>query len=306
MRTLPISLVRLLAVTIVTVSLTGMISWQTASAENLIHIVQPNENLFRIGLKYGVSWVAIMQANGLTSTTIYVGQELIIPVDAAATSAAPEPLATPEAAATPEAPATPVAATPVAETPVAPAASATYTVQRGDTLFRIAARFGVPAADIAAANNLYNPSLIYAGQMLYIPGAGAAPVSGANTTKKIVVSISQQHVYAYDSDTLVYSFVASTGLPGADTRPGSYSVLDKIPNAYGANWDLWMPNWLGIYWAGRLENGIHALPILSGGQRLWEGYLGSPISYGCIVLGVDDSQALYDWAEIGTPVYIQP
>ena len=84
-----------------------------------------------------------------------------------------------------------------------------------------------------------------------------------------------------------------------------YSVLDKIPNAYAWTWDLWMPNWLGIYWAGSLENGIHALPFQSNGWRLWEGYLGTPVSYGCVILGVDEAQLLYDWAEVGTPVEIQ-
>lgn len=45
-----------------------------------------------------------------------------------------------------------------------------YVVQPGDTLFAIALRFGVTAADIAAANNLSNPHLIYVGQRLVIPG----------------------------------------------------------------------------------------------------------------------------------------
>jgi lipoprotein-anchoring transpeptidase ErfK/SrfK len=89
------------------------------------------------------------------------------------------------------------------------------------------------------------------------------------------------------------------------TATGNFSVLDKIPSAYGSTWDLWMPNWLGIYWAGGLENGIHALPILSNGVTLWSGFLGRPISYGCVVLGSYESQLLYDWAEVGTPVDIQ-
>ncbi|MFN8411654.1 MAG: L,D-transpeptidase family protein [Anaerolineales bacterium] len=129
-------------------------------------------------------------------------------------------------------------------------------------------------------------------------------VSTYNGNKRILVDISEQHMYAYEGDTLVFSFVASTGMNNA-TRTGTFSVLDKIPNAYGATWDLWMPNWLGIYWAGSLENGIHALPILSNGARLWSGYLGTPISYGCVVLGVSESQMLYDWSEVGTPVEIQ-
>ena len=120
----------------------------------------------------------------------------------------------------------------------------------------------------------------------------------------ILVDISEQHLYAYESGELVFSFVASTGMNNS-TRVGVFSVLDKIPNAYGANWDIWMPDWLGIYWSGTLENGIHSLPILSSGARLWSGYLGTPISFGCVVLGVNESQLLYDWVQVGTPVEIQ-
>lgn len=130
------------------------------------------------------------------------------------------------------------------------------------------------------------------------------PVPSYGENKYILVDISEQHMYVYEGDALVYSFVASTGMNNA-TRVGTFSVLDKIPSAYGATWNIWMPNWLGIYYAGSLENGIHALPILPNGAILWEGYLGVPISYGCVVLGTYESQLLYDWAEVGTPVEIQ-
>jgi lipoprotein-anchoring transpeptidase ErfK/SrfK len=123
-------------------------------------------------------------------------------------------------------------------------------------------------------------------------------------TKYILVDISEQHLYAYEADALIYSFVASTGI-GNSTRAGTFAVQSKIPNAYGSTWNIWMPNWLGIYWSHGLENGIHALPILSNGATLWAGFLGRPVSYGCVVLGSYESQLLYDWAEIGTPVEIQ-
>ncbi len=133
--------------------------------------------------------------------------------------------------------------------------------------------------------------------------AAPAPINYTGG-KYILVDISEQHMYVYDTDQLVFSFVASTGMNNA-TRTGRFSVLDKIPNAYGATWNIWMPNWLGIYYAGSLENGIHALPILSNGATLWAGFLGRPISYGCIVLDTSDSLLLYDWAEVGVPVEIQ-
>jgi len=282
----------------------GALSWRPARAEQIIHIVQPGENLFRIGLKYGVSWTVLMQANGLTSTTIYVGQRLIIPVgDDAPVAASPAP---PESA--------PVATSPPptdesAPQP-APATSGAYIVQRGDTLFNIATRYGLTTAQLAAANNIFNPSLIYAGQTLVIPGvdsvsdSGPAPLASTGG-QLILIDISEQHMYVYDGGALIYSFVVSTGEPGRETRPGSYSVLNKLPNAYASTWDLWMPNWLGIYWAGNLQNGMHALPYYSNGWRLWEGYLGTPVSYGCVILGINESQLLYDWAEVGTPVEIR-
>jgi lipoprotein-anchoring transpeptidase ErfK/SrfK len=138
--------------------------------------------------------------------------------------------------------------------------------------------------------------------------ANMAPVGASNPSyggsKYILVDISEQHMYVYEGDVLIYSFVASTGLHNA-TRVGNFAVQSKIPNAYGSTWNIWMPDWLGIYWAGSTENGIHALPILPNGATLWAGFLGSPISYGCVVLGTYDAQVLYDWAEMGTPVDIQ-
>jgi lipoprotein-anchoring transpeptidase ErfK/SrfK len=130
----------------------------------------------------------------------------------------------------------------------------------------------------------------------------SAPVYAGS--KYILVDISDQHMYVYEGDTLVYSFIASTGMNNA-TRVGTFAVQSKIPNAYGSTWDIWMPSWLGIYWSGGLENGIHALPILSNGATLWAGFLGRPISYGCVVLGSYEAQVLYDWAEVGTPVEIR-
>ena len=130
----------------------------------------------------------------------------------------------------------------------------------------------------------------------------AAPSYGGS--KYILVDISEQHMYVYEGDVLIYSWVASTGMNNA-TRVGTFAVQSKIPNAWGSTWSIWMPNWLGIYWAGGLENGIHALPILPSGATLWAGLLGRPISYGCVVLGTYESQLLYDWAEIGTPVEIR-
>jgi lipoprotein-anchoring transpeptidase ErfK/SrfK len=136
------------------------------------------------------------------------------------------------------------------------------------------------------------------------PPAVENPAPAYSGGKYILVDISEQHMYVYENDQLIYSFTASTGMNNA-TRTGLFQVQSKIPNAYGSTWDIWMPDWLGIYYSGGLENGIHALPILPSGAELWSGFLGRPISYGCVVLGSYDADLLFNWAEIGTPVEIQ-
>jgi lipoprotein-anchoring transpeptidase ErfK/SrfK len=119
-----------------------------------------------------------------------------------------------------------------------------------------------------------------------------------------VVSISQQHAWAYQGGVLVYSFVASTG-SGNSTRTGTFSILDKIPRAYASTWGFWMPDWMGIYYAGDLEDGFHSLPLLRDGTRLWGDSIGTPVTYGCVVLGIQDSKTLYNWATVGTTVQIK-
>jgi lipoprotein-anchoring transpeptidase ErfK/SrfK len=76
--------------------------------------------------------------------------------------------------------------------------------------------------------------------------------------------------------------------------------------AYASTWSLQMPYWMGIYWAGSLENGIHGPPINRYGQVMWEGYIGRPVSYGCIILSNTNVRTLYNWVEIGTPVIVRP
>jgi len=125
------------------------------------------------------------------------------------------------------------------------------------------------------------------------PTPTPVPSPPAQTGKRIEINLTEQHLYVWEGDQLVYDWVCSTGGYGSPTVPGNYQVLDKIPNAYASTWDLQMPYWLGIYYAGTLENGIHALPILSNGQRLWEGYLGQRVSYGCVILSTEAARTLY-------------
>ncbi len=67
-----------------------------------------------------------------------------------------------------------------------------------------------------------------------------------------------------------------------------------------------MPYFISVYPAGGgVENGFHELPFLASGNRLWEGSLGRPASFGCIILGIPAAETLYNWAEVGVTVVIE-
>jgi LysM repeat protein len=58
-------------------------------------------------------------------------------------------------------------------------ADSTYVVQPGDTLYRIAARFGTNVPTLVGMNNISNPNYIWVGQVLRVPGDGdTAPPAG--------------------------------------------------------------------------------------------------------------------------------
>jgi len=114
------------------------------------YVVQPGDTLFRISLRFNTSVAALVTANNIANPNlIYAGTTLII-----SGSGAPAPTAVPGAT---------------------PIPSGTYTVVRGDTLGRIAARFGTTVQALAQLNGIANPNLIFAGQVLRIPGGGTAP-----------------------------------------------------------------------------------------------------------------------------------
>lgn len=57
----------------------------------------------------------------------------------------------------------------------------TYTVQWGDTLGKIAASYGVSVTDILAVNpQIWNPSMIYTGQVINLPAVSVVVVPPAN------------------------------------------------------------------------------------------------------------------------------
>jgi LysM repeat protein len=121
------------------------------------YTVKAGESLGTIARKHGATLAAIRSLNPqIKNDIVRAGQDITLP--AASTSAAP---AAPKEAASPVAVTAPV---------VAPAGSIEHIVKPGEGLSQIAKKYGVPMREIAALNNIANPTSLRAGQKLIIPG----------------------------------------------------------------------------------------------------------------------------------------
>ncbi|MFN2228258.1 MAG: LysM peptidoglycan-binding domain-containing protein [Anaerolineae bacterium] len=163
----------------------------TPTGTTTTYVVQPGDTLTRIAQRFGTTVQAILAANPQITNPnlIYVGQVIEIPGGQAVTPT-PTPTTTPV---TPTPTPTPTTTTPTptpTPTSTPSGTTTTYVVQPGDTLTRIAQRFGTTVQALLAANpQITNPNLIYAGQVIEIPGGQAVTPtptpSGTPTPQRI-------------------------------------------------------------------------------------------------------------------------
>jgi LysM repeat protein len=182
-----------------------------------------------------------------------------------------------------------------------------YLVQTGDSLLAISWRTGIPMWKIMQANPGLDPDTILVGQELSIPPKDAMLTLPVIENKRIKISLSEQRLWTYQDGELLNEHLISTGQDRSPTQPGIFQVSLHDEMAFASVWNLQMPHFIGIYesWPG-FYNGIHALPILASGQRLWVGNLGRPVSYGCIILDIAPAEEMFTWAEKGVIVEIVP
>ncbi|KXZ40392.1 Copper amine oxidase N-terminal domain-containing protein [Alkalithermobacter thermoalcaliphilus JW-YL-7 = DSM 7308] len=104
------------------------------------HVVQPGDTLWRLSRAYNVSIDDLKRANNLTSDTIIVGQNLIIPSKSNVTNTTNSNFIN----------------------------TTNYTVQAGDTLWRLSQRYNTSVDTLKSLNNLTSDVLMV-GQILKIP-----------------------------------------------------------------------------------------------------------------------------------------
>lgn len=130
-----------------------------------------------------------------------------------------------------------------------------------------------------------------------LPAEGFVP--GRFPGKYIDIDLAQQKLCQIEGQNIVACYPISSGKAAMPTPTGTYGITSKSPRQFSSKYGLWMPWWeqfSGAY-------GIHELPETDTWKEVPD-HLGTPVSHGCVRLGVGPAQALYDWTSIGTPVYI--
>ena len=127
---------------------------QPPAQSSTTYLVKAGDTLSSIAAQNHVTLDALLAAN---PNLLQVGMQINLP--AAVSTNPPPPVVTP-----------PVVQPPVMPPPPpAPTGPIQYTVQPGDSLTRIAAKYGVTVDAISRANNISDPNLIQIGQKLIIP-----------------------------------------------------------------------------------------------------------------------------------------
>lgn len=185
---------------------------------------------------------------------------------------------------------------------------------------------------------------MYVNASYTVPVQSLAPefyneTTGHDETKSIVVDLSEQKLYAYQSGTLYMSSKVSTGLSDTPTTPNEYYIFYKTPSrymqgptdrkgllkSYSANLfnstttSTSTRNYLINSKAYATDVGVkdyYDLPGVpytmyfdSDGSAIhgayWHNDFGRNHSHGCVNMNIKDSEKLYLWANAGTSVIIR-
>ena len=164
---------------------------------DIAYIVERGDTLSLIASRFDTSVSRLVTLNQLASRhRISIGQRILLPQE----DADPNQL--------------------IAAAAGVPPADGLYTVNRGDTVSRIADRYNIEESALLAENGIINPQLIYPGQQIRLPGY-ADPLSdnqnfGSETPEEEATEIAEtQMVAALDSDLIEASNDVS-GAPKAE------------------------------------------------------------------------------------------
>lgn len=121
------------------------------------------------------------------------------------------------------------------------------------------------------------------------------PSAGNGGERWIDVDLSEQRVYAYEGDTVVNSFVVSTGTWQTPTVTGKFKVWIKVRVQDMSGPGYFLPDVPYVMYFYK-DYGLHG--------TYWHNNFGTPMSRGCVNLTIPDAEWLYNFSSVGTVVNV--
>jgi hypothetical protein len=158
-----------------------------------------------------------------------------------------------------------------------------------------------PSATIAPTSNAAPPPARKQKKKAAV--GGSAPAAGPGfrpygltlNDRWIAVDLSTQTTYAMQGDTIMHTFLVSTGRWPTVTVKGVYKIYVKYRTANMTGDDYFLPNvpYVMYFYKGY---GLHG--------TYWHTSFGTPMSHGCVNLSPHDAAWLYEFASVGTLVSV--
>ena len=230
----------------------------TRAASGGSHTVRQGENLSTIAARYGTTASAIARANDLADpNVVVVGTRLVVSGGTATANSSSS------------------------------SGSSTgggYTVQPGENLGAIAARYGTTASAIARANGIADPNRVVAGTRITITSGGAAATTSTGTMTPVtaqtsgwsgqpstsdVTAMIGQSAARYGVDPALVRAIAyqeSGFWQGARSNVGAMGVMQLMPDT---------ATWVGSSLVGRTLDPTNARDNIDGGAA----YLAYPLRH---------------------------
>jgi hypothetical protein len=239
----------------------------------------------------------------LDTVGFYVGEERTVPVDRSV--AASWLTVTPgdgefEIAADPDA-IQPVVDTLAAAVNRAPENAHVITDSQGKVLREDAA--GQTGRELGDTSDVASE---FAAQLAGGDGAYALPVTEVPITtvalaRRIEVDLGEQRAYLFENEQVVRSWLISSGLDGHETDQGRFRIGAKLRSQAMGNPDT-------TQWPYYYVKDVPYVMYYNGDEALhgvyWHNNFGNRMSHGCVNFPVSVAAFIYDWAPIGTEVWV--